>query len=196
MAQVRNGLSHFCLKPKHGSAMNNWTRPNRPELEATKIPSAIDVAWSAGIYEGEGTCRLCGHTKRGFMASVTQKDPELLYRLRDWFGGSVRDNGAGIGVHTWDICGDRARIFMCLIYEFLTVRRREQLDGTNALEFLRSASPIGIPVSVLQSKLLSFYEEERDRRISATGKKRRAQRSEYYQKKKQLLTVVATRKAS
>ena len=176
--------------------MNNWTRPNKPELDATKIPTAIDIAWSAGIYEGEGTCRLCGHTKRGFMASVTQKDPEILYRLRDWFGGSVRNNGAGTGVHTWDICGDRARIFMCLIYEFLTVRRRAQLDGTNALEFLRSASPIGIPVLVLQSKLLSFYEEERDHRISATGTKRRAQRAEYYQQKKQKLHLVQIENAA
>jgi hypothetical protein len=176
-------------------AMNNWTRPNKPELDATKVPNALDIAWSAGIYEGEGTCRLCGHTKRGFMVSVAQKDPELLYRLRDWFGGSIRGVSKS-GCHNWEICGDRARIFIALIYGFLTARRKAQADGTRALEFLRGTSPVGIPVSVLQNKLLLFYEEERDRRSSATCKKRRAQRAEYYQKKKQLLKVVEMQKTA
>jgi hypothetical protein len=108
--------------------MSKRTRPNKPELDATKVPTALDIAWSAGIYEGEGTCRLCGHTKRGFMVSVAQKDPELLYRLRDWFGGSIRGVSKS-GCHNWEICGDRARIFVALIYAVLTSRRKIQADA-------------------------------------------------------------------
>lgn len=136
--------------------MQNATRPNRPDLDATKVPTDRDIAWAAGIYEGEGTCRLCGKG-RGFMASVTQKDPEILFRLRDWFGGSVRDNGTGQGIHTWDICGDRARIFMGLIYEFMTARRRTQIDPTGALEFLGDRSPIGMSQQELRAAMDEYY---------------------------------------
>jgi hypothetical protein len=172
--------------------MNNWTRPNRPELDATKIPSAIDIAWSAGIYEGEGTCRLCGHTKRGFMVSLPQKDPELLYWLRDWFGGSIRGESKS-GCHTWEICGDRARIFIALIYGFLTARRKTQVDATNALEFLQGKSTNGLSMDFLKNCLLSFYEEERERRSSPSAKARRTQRSEYYQRKASDPTWVKTK---
>ena len=163
-------------------AMNNWTRPNKPELEATKIPTATDIAWSAGIYEGEGTCRLCGHTKRGFMVTVPQKDPELLYWLRDWFGGSIRGLNKS-GCHSWEICGDRARIFIALIYEFLTARRKGQVDATNSLEFLKGKSTSGLSMDFLKNSLLSFYEEERERRSSPTAKARREQKAEYYRRK-------------
>lgn len=160
-----------------------YQRANYHELDATKIPTLIDIAWAAGIYEGEGTCRLCGKTKRGFMVSVTQKDPEILYRLRDWFGGSARDNGAGTGVHVWDICGDRARIFIALIYEYLAARRKEQVDATNALEFLKGKSTSGLLMDFLKNCLLLFYEEERERRSSPTAKARREQKAEYYRRK-------------
>src|SRR5271170_6920004 len=106
-----------------------YVRPGRPDLDATKVPSLIDIAWSAGIYEGEGCCRLAGKTKRGLMIQVAQKDPELLYRLRDWFGGSVKfahcsTVPADQQVYSWSACGDRARIFLALIYSFMTARRK------------------------------------------------------------------------
>lgn len=172
--------------------MNNWTRPNRPELDATKIPTAVDIAWAAGIYEGEGTCRLCGHTKRGFMVSLPQKDPELLYWLRDWFGGSIRGLSKS-GCQTWEICGDRARIFIALIYRFLTARRKTQVDATNALEFLQRKSTNELSMDFLKNCLLSFYEEERERRSSPTAKARRAQRAVYYQRKASDPTWVKTK---
>lgn len=52
------------------------TRPNRPDLDATKVPSALDIAWAAGIYEGEGCARLCGRGKRSFAVHVVQKEPQ------------------------------------------------------------------------------------------------------------------------
>lgn len=139
--------------------MSKRTRPNKPELNATKVPTAFDIAWAAGFYEGEGTCRNCGHTERGFMVSVTQKDSECLYLLRDWFGGSVRDNGAGVGVHVWDACGDRARIFVALIYKFLSSRRRLQVDATGCLEFLEDKTfELTTPEEVLAC-LQKYYAE-------------------------------------
>jgi len=163
--------------------MNNWTRPNRPDLDATKTPSDLDIAWTTGFYEGEGTARLAGRTKRGFMISIPQKDPEALVLIRDWFGGSIRRPGKS-GCQSLEICGDRARILAALMYERLTLRRKQQIDATSAMEFLRGNSPRGMSMVELQSALINFYEEERDSRSSSTSKARRVQRAEYYQRKK------------
>lgn len=139
------------------------TRPNRPELEATKIPTSIDIAWAAGIYEGEGCCRNCGKTKRGFMAPVAQKDPELLYRLRDWFGGSINQSKVkGTVIHNWNVCGDRARVFIALIYGYMTARRRTQIDATESLTYLGGASPVGISMQKLKDRLSGLYQQHRD----------------------------------
>lgn len=167
--------------------MKNMTRRNKPELDATKVPTEIDIAWAAGIYEGEGTCRLVGKTKRGFMASVVQKDPELLYRLRDWFGGSVRDNGAKAKVKIWDCCGDRARIFIALIYRFMTARRRAQIDATECLDFLHGRSPNGLNMTQLKSVMVEFYENHR-KMVSERVKKAKAEA--YQKRKKQAIHVV------
>ena len=59
-----------------------------PRLEPTKVPSELDIAWAAGVYEGEGS--ICEPTPTASARiAVAQKDTEILYRLRDWFGGSV-----------------------------------------------------------------------------------------------------------
>jgi hypothetical protein len=139
------------------------TRPNRPELDATKVPTAIDIAWSAGIYEGEGCCHLAGGKgKRGLMAAVGQKDPELLYRLRDWFGGSIRKGSSnGFTIHYWSICGDRARIFIALIYGYMTARRKGQIDAAGALEFLDGVHSDGMSIQELKDKLASLYQKHR-----------------------------------
>jgi hypothetical protein len=135
------------------------TRPNRAELDATKIPSAIDIAWAAGVYEGEGCARLCGRGKRSFAIHVVQKDPEILYRLRDWFGGSVTmATVRGEFAHyAWNICGDRARVFIAQIYTFLSARRKLQVDETKALDFLEGQSLIGISAEQVKAKLTTHY---------------------------------------
>jgi hypothetical protein len=140
-----------------------WTRPNKPELDATKTPTAIDIAWSAGVYEGEGTARLCGKKKRGLSIAVVQKNPEILYRLRDWFGGNVRFAKSSTvpesqQCHAWEACGDRARIFIAAIYPFLSVRRKTQVDAIGTLEFLCGKSSEELTLDQLKSQLWSYYE--------------------------------------
>lgn len=148
---------------------------HNPALEATKVPTEIEIAWAAGVYEGEGHCRNGSHSHFGIAVSLGQKDPELLYRLRDMFGGSVRfaqcktipvENQC----YTWDVCGDRARLFLARIYSFLTARRKGQVDAIPALEFLAGTSPVGLTMEQLQSALLCYHEkineEARQRRIA------------------------------
>jgi hypothetical protein len=103
-------------------------------LEPTKVPTNIDIAWAAGIWEGEGSCDI--RNKRRATVVVTQKDPEILYRLRDWFGGSVVARGGADKCHAWIACGDRGRYFIALIYSFLSTRRRVQVDTSEMLSYL------------------------------------------------------------
>jgi hypothetical protein len=116
------------------------------------------------------------------MVSIAQKDSELLYWIRDWFGGSIREARKN-NCHHLEICGDRGRIFISLIYGFMTSRRKSQIDATGALEFLRGQSPVGMSASQLNISLLRYYEEERERRSSPSSKARRKGRAEYYKRK-------------
>jgi len=157
-------------------------RSNRPDLDATKIPSEIDIAWAAGIYEGEGTCRLAGRTKRGFMVSVPQKEPEILYRLRDWFGGSVAKPCGKNPCFNWNVCGDRARVFIAVIYRFLTAHRRAQVDGTNGLEAIEALSLGGISMIEAYEAIGLFNEQKKSR--TWRGSERNEIRRENYRKRK------------
>lgn len=108
----------------------------KPGLEATKSPTAFDIVWAAGLYEGEGTCTRSGSNKkfpRGFttQASISQKDKWVLERCRELFGGSISTRGSsGIKqgeISTWRVSGPRARGFLMTIYKFLSPRRKEQV---------------------------------------------------------------------
>jgi hypothetical protein len=135
-----------------------WVRNGQPELNATKSASALDIAWSAGIWEGEGCIRLL--RKRGVEVTVVQKDTELLYRLRDWFGGSIRPQGTKSGCSVWSLCGDRARLFIALIFPYLTARRRKQVDAAGALEFMSGESTCGMSQEQINERLYVYYQAD------------------------------------
>jgi hypothetical protein len=92
-----------------------------------------DIAWAAGIYEGEGCCYRNGTRKDASKecASVTQKDRWILDRLQAKFGGSIdwsKSRGPiGNGVFRWRLSGVRARGFLQTIFILLSPRRREQI---------------------------------------------------------------------
>jgi hypothetical protein len=136
-------------------------KKDREGLDALRRPTAIEVAWAAGIYEGEGSCvtTRSTETSKSFAVSVSQKDPELLYRLRDLFGGTVSHynrtfNKKVCPISHWKICGDRARTFIAVIYPFLTARRKGQIENTPACDFIEQAQDLlHFDVSLGQSKV-------------------------------------------
>jgi hypothetical protein len=79
-----------------------------------------DIAWAAGIYEGEGC--FAGSSSTSRFVHVVQKDPWLCYKLKSLFGGSVHIYN---GYHKWMLCGDGARGFLLTIFTFLSPRRRK-----------------------------------------------------------------------
>lgn len=108
-------------------------RAGDPRLAATAKPSDLDVAWAAGIYEGEGSVFLNVKTW-GLQVTVGQRDDWLLHRLRDLFGGSVHvrsgaSSFSGRNIPVWVVGGDRARVFLAAIYPWLSPRRRQQADA-------------------------------------------------------------------
>ncbi len=100
-------------------------------------PSVLDIAWAAGILEGEGSfgCTKSKAHNSGYSASgrvtAVQKGEWLMERLRDLFGGSIytRENpGLGKGpVTRWMLCGPRARGLMMTIYTFMSPRRKKTI---------------------------------------------------------------------
>jgi hypothetical protein len=108
----------------------NWLDPLRP----TQRPTTLDIAWAAGIYEGEGSC--LGFRRKGkpgwrVQAVVSQKDPELLHRMRAFFGGSVAPiiyhRDPPFTMWRWSISGCRARGFLMTIFCMMTERRKNQI---------------------------------------------------------------------
>lgn len=88
-------------------------------LRATQAPTVCDIAWAAGIFEGEGTCD-------ARKASITQKETWLLYRLQALFGGTVSLNYSN-GCSRWVVTGSRARGFLMTVFLFLSPKRELQV---------------------------------------------------------------------
>lgn len=162
----------------------------RRDLEPTKTPSCLDIAWAAGIYEGEGSCVRGGNGKRSFVASVPQKDPEILYRLRDMFGGSVKEYAntgtnvcsGPVTIHAWRICGDRCRIFLAVIYSYLTARRKAQIDATPVRVFLDLVGevPVDGGLGVVTARLMDHICEEK----IARKQRRKDYQKQFYENSK------------
>jgi hypothetical protein len=120
--------------------MGNWKQGD--SLEPTRKPTAVEIAFFAGFYDGEGSCWPVGKCK-ALGVDVRQKDPELLYWMSDLWGGSVRFCAIREGkpsptfegfdswknpIFTWRVSGDRARKFLKQIYPLLSSRRKSQVD--------------------------------------------------------------------
>ena len=78
-----------------------------------------DIGWAAGFYEGEGSFLEPGYV------TITQKDPEPLYRIQHLFGG-VAPKKYG-EYYYWRIYDLEMRQFVLTIFTFLSKRRRAQI---------------------------------------------------------------------
>ena len=94
----------------------------------TLHPTTLDIAWAAGIYEGEGTCQRTTTEK----VQVGQKNHWLCARLRALFGGWVFEykSGPNLGHQRWVLTGPRARGFLLTIFTFLSPHRQKQVMVT------------------------------------------------------------------
>lgn len=116
-----------------------WADPKRRPLEH---PSVLDIAWAAGVYEGEGSVVVpeSPYGMRTPVVSLTQKDKWLCPRLRTLFGGTVKQNTKQNGSYDyWRLTGPRALGFLLTIYKFLSPRRQQQIQDAFAKAGLTAA---------------------------------------------------------
>ena len=116
-------------------------------IKSSITPTTLDIAWAAGIFEGEGCVQLrkIPFSKDGkqrkyvsLCTQVTQKDWWLPFRMRDLFGGVVNYHFRPKGscnlkkfdshIYNWQASGPRAAGFLMTIYTFLSDRRKEQVE--------------------------------------------------------------------
>jgi LAGLIDADG-like domain len=107
-------------------------------LKPTLHPTMADIIFAAGFYEGEGTC--IGNSKRGgCYVQITQRDGEILKRMRELFGGNLYLYQHGNGsYYRLALGGPRARGFAMTIFSFLSRRRKEQLKAVFSMDLGRT----------------------------------------------------------
>jgi hypothetical protein len=175
--------------------MTKYTNNVAPNIDVTPNPSAVEVAWAAGLYEGEGHA---SGVKGRTIAHVTQKDPEVLFRLREMFGGRIEmfRSGTPKYCHMWKLYGDRARTFFQAIYPMLSSRRQEQVLKANGLRFTGKMQNLREPMSPervarratmsSREKMLESYLHHRHKNIDRVRATQRA-----YQARKRAGTQVS-----
>lgn len=98
------------------------------------MPSTIDIAWTAGFLEGEGSFTPGGYgAKRGSCpwVSAAQVQAEPLERLKQFFGGSiswpkeVKPKRQQCG--HWVLSASRAAGLMMTLYLMMSPRRKSQI---------------------------------------------------------------------
>src|SRR3972149_5797889 len=93
---------------------------------ATSTPTLADIAWAAGIYEGEGWCsnqKKWTHQAGTFSLNVKQKDRWVCDKLLSLFGGKIFGPYKN-EMRTWRVSGGRARGVIYTLFSFLSPRRR------------------------------------------------------------------------
>jgi hypothetical protein len=95
--------------------------------KAIKSPTTVILFYAAGFFEGEGYATVAKNENGcRAQAGAGQKDPTVLYFLRDYFGGNVGyDDKADF--YTWRLTGMHARGFLMTMYRMLTPRRKKQI---------------------------------------------------------------------
>lgn len=115
--RVKRGLGH-----RYGTISTR--------LAPDSHPTMLDIAWAAGIVEGEGHMRHAMTNTQ--LVAVAQKETWILYKLKSLFGGGVyRHDSAGLASY-WRLTGARARGFIMTIYTFLSPHKKAQ--ARNALQ--------------------------------------------------------------
>ena len=119
-AALRDGRKVRCVEEA-------WPR-QEDVREGSRLMTSNQIAWAAGVYEGEGCATAPTRTNRTETVQITQKDPWLLYELQRLFGGTVRFNSRAEGVYgRWSLFGPAARGFLMTVYSFCSPRRRERI---------------------------------------------------------------------
>lgn len=128
-----------------------------------------DIAWAAGLFEGEGSISIQPVTQRNCCVldvCVTNTDLDVLHFLRDRWGGPVRPRKPGSARHRqpyrWRLVSNQAAVFLRAIEPFV-VRAQVKKRIAVALKF-QDGKRFGRPlddVGDYAAFQLSLYREMR-----------------------------------
>lgn len=139
----RSGLTSWCREclaaynreRRLGIKTGTWNRKNRQRQvglntpRPTVIPVRTDLAWAAGFLEGEGSfTRTRGYVR----VKAVQVNVEPLLRLQRLFGGNIYGQkvyGGRQPSFAWIVNAKMAQVVVHQIYEFLSLRRKSQVDA-------------------------------------------------------------------
>ncbi len=95
-------------------------------------PSALDLAYAAGILDGEGSVVLTRNRKNRWpspQVSISSNDYELMLWLRERFGGSVVKTHPRKPEHAvsyeWKVTDRKALGFLTLVRPYLVIERKK-----------------------------------------------------------------------
>jgi endogenous inhibitor of DNA gyrase (YacG/DUF329 family) len=129
--------TEFVRRPNLGERQWEHQRfcSNRCKYLVDLVPTPLlthEVAWAAGLYEGEGTCGLFGRQRVTTNVQIQMTDLEPLERCRDALGfgyvdGPQRRRQGWKPIYVWRV-GKAAEIvaFFDAVWPFLSERRKEQ----------------------------------------------------------------------
>ena len=120
MISIEKALEVF--KIKQDSLVDNL----RNTVVRTRIRET-DVAWFAGLYEGEGSIS-------GKSLTMSQKDPWIFDRIVLLFGGSVYKPSTGHVAYQWRANVLLTKFLVPIIIKYLSPRRIEQLRKAGLIE--------------------------------------------------------------
>jgi|SRR5207302_1628726 len=105
---------------------SSWKVGRKSSLDASLPPSDENIAWLAGIYEGEGSVHYTRHHGRHVFVQIGQKDRWILDKIRAFVGGGISYN-SHTRIHLLQLYGERAKLFLWLIYPYLSPHRQQQI---------------------------------------------------------------------
>jgi hypothetical protein len=105
-----------------------------PKFAPRDTPTALEIAYAAGFFEGEGSVGFHGRADRGsFRVTIGQKQAWPLELVQRFFGGSLawREH-RGFGIFVLEMNGRLAQDFIAAIEVWLSPRRLDQVETARA----------------------------------------------------------------
>lgn len=91
--------------------------------------TALDVHWTSGFIEGDGSIVLAGKSPR---LQATQAEYAPLQKLKDLWGGTICPKKHILGrkpLHSWALGGEVAVGLMMMIYDLMSPPRKQQIQS-------------------------------------------------------------------
>lgn len=119
-------------------------------------PTPTAIAWSAGLFEGEGSFTFTRGAAKGVSVQMTDKD--VLVELRSLWGGHLYDcrpqNAGHKRSWKWALTSTQAEAFVAAVLPYLKVRRAKR--ATEWLAARRQAEARRAEIQEIQQKMIDL----------------------------------------